>query len=422
MQPVTDLTLGHLAIEEPSFAADPMPRIEAARRQHPWLATCAFGYVVHEYQAIKDLLYMDGKLRIATQAVVQAMGAIETPWGHFMMQMMIAKTGDEHARLRRSVQGAFTPVAINRHRSLMRAMVARLLDEWAPKGKFDFAEFAANFPIRVMCGIIGASPEVVPRLRHSLEMQGLSYSMDPTLLPEMEKAFEVLWTFADELIVARIAERRRESRDLLDALIAASTEGRLNDYELRNLLVFLFAAGYDTSKNMLTLVMHVMLRYPEQWQRCAEDLEYCRKVVEETLRYHSSANVPRNVVEPFVYRDVLFPRDTFLFFPLTLAGRDPEAFPEPLQFDPERVHTNRHMAFGRGRHLCLGMYLARAQLEEGMHLIAQRLTKPRLAGNVTWRPFPGVWGIRSLPIEFEPIAAREVMDGGGRLTAPRYTR
>jgi cytochrome P450 len=328
MQSVNELTLSHLAIEEPRFAAEPMPFIEAARRQHAWLATCAYGYVVHEYQAIKDLLYMDDKLRIATEAVVQTMGAAGTPWGHFMLEMMIAKTGKEHARLRRNVQSAFSPAASDRHRWLMRATVSRLLEEWIPMGAFDFAEFASNFPIRVMCGIIGASPDVVPRLRKSLEMQGLSYSMDPTLLPEMEKAFEILWGFADELILARKAERDRETRDLLDAMIAACTEDRLNEYELRNLLVFLFAAGYDTSKNMLTLIMHVMLRSPDQWKRCAEDLGYCRKIVEETLRYHSSANVPRTVAEHFVYRDILFPEGTFLFFPLTLAGRDPAAFPK----------------------------------------------------------------------------------------------
>jgi hypothetical protein len=43
-----------------------------------------------------------------------------------------------------------------------------------------------------------------------------------------------------------------------------------------------------------------------------------------------------------------------------------------------------------------------------VHLIAQRITQPRLAGEVTWRPFFGVWGIRTLPIEFEPGPAKQV--------------
>ena len=63
MQIVTDLVLPHLPLEDPSFAVDPMPYIEAARRQHPWLAKCDFGYVIHEYQAIRDLSYMDDKFR-----------------------------------------------------------------------------------------------------------------------------------------------------------------------------------------------------------------------------------------------------------------------------------------------------------------------------------------------------------------------
>jgi cytochrome P450 len=52
-------------------------------------------------------------------------------------------------------------------------------------------------------------------------------------------------------------------------------------------------------------------------------------------------------------------------------------------------------------HICLGQHLAKAQLEEGLHLIAQRLIKPRLAGAATWRPFLGAWGLRTLPIAFE---------------------
>ena len=106
------------------------------------------------------------------------------------------------------------------------------------------------------------------------------------------------------------------------------------------------------------------------------------------------------------YRDVTFPKDTMLFFPVSVAGRDSSAAANPDEFRPERQHDNRHMAFGRGMHLCLGQFIARAQLEEGLHLIAQRLTAPKLAGKIDHRPFTGVWGLRGLPIEFTPAAAR----------------
>jgi cytochrome P450 len=157
---------------------------------------------------------------------------------------------------------------------------------------------------------------------------------------------------------------------------------------------------------MLTLTMHLMLREPAAWARCAEDRAFCGKVLEEAMRLGSPSNTYRTVTEEFVYRDVRFPKGTLLFFTLSQAGRDPEAFVAADEFRPERDDRNRQMGFGRGGHICLGQYLARAQIEEGLHLIAQRITRPRLAGEVTWRPFPGVWGIKSLPIAFEPGVRR----------------
>src|SRR5690606_11531616 len=107
-------------------------------------------------------------------------------------------------------------------------------------------------------------------------------------------------------------------------------------------------------KNMLTLIMHLMLTRPDAWQRCAGDAAYCTRVMEEALRLHSVSNVPRTVVEEFVYRDVVFPAGANLQFILTLSGRDPGAFEEPDIFDPDRPRDNRHLAFGRGAHVCLG--------------------------------------------------------------------
>jgi cytochrome P450 len=165
----------------------------------------------------------------------------------------------------------------------------------------------------------------------------------------------------------------------------------------------LFPAGYDTSKNMITLIMHMMLNHLDYWERCAEDMEFCTKVVEEMFRHTSTAAVLRKVSEEFEYEDVRFPIGAMLFYANSVAGRDPRAFENPEKFDPERIHNTRHVAFGRGAHMCVGQHLARAQITEGIHLIAQRITKPKLAGEVVWRK-----GVRQLPIEFVPAPARAI--------------
>ncbi|CAN7224974.1 cytochrome P450 [Phenylobacterium sp. LjRoot219] len=401
---VSDLALSHLPLEEPDFARDPTPFMNAARGKHPFLATSNLGYVVTEYQAMKEILYQDAHLHMPNAQIVQLMGAEGTGWGRFTNEMMLSRSGAEHQRLRGSVAEAFTPRAVNRLRPLMRKVVSDLLDDWAPKGAFDFADFASYFPIRVMFGLIGGSPEVIPQIRSSLETQGSSFALDPTKMPTIEAAYQVLWRFVDEQIAERGPNAGHD--DLLDALIEANTSGAINDVELRQTLLFLFGAGYDTSKNLLTLIMHAMLQDPPMWVRCAEDRPYCDKVVEEALRHTSPANPYRTVLEEFEYRDVRFPKDCMLIFPLGVAGRDPSAFDEPARFNPERTHANRQIAFGRGMHICLGQYLARAQIEEGVHLIAQRLTHPRATAKETWRPFPGVWGLKTLPIAFDPAPRR----------------
>jgi cytochrome P450 len=405
MTNASDLQLPHLPLTDPAFAADPLPFIESARKQHPWLAISDMGYVVHEYQAIRDLSFMDAKFNPSLDAITELMGAKGTRWGDFMNNLMLAKDPPEHTRLRSSVASSFTPRTANGLRPVMREVVSDLLDEWAPKGRFDFAEFASHFPIRVMFGLIGAPLDSLPGIRHSLEMQGLSASADKSLLPALEEAYEVLWNFVDTLILER-QRRGGNGDDVLTRLIAAHASGGLSHEELRTMLIFLFAAGYDTSKNMLTLIMHVMLRHPDDWARCGEDRPFCDAVVEEAFRYHSVSNIYRTAKEAIVYRDVTIPAGSILIMTLTLAGRDPKAFKDADAFRPLRTDPNRHVAFGRGIHMCLGQHLARAQIQEGVHLIARRLRDPRLAGEVTWRPFPGVWGIHTLPIEFSSTDGR----------------
>jgi cytochrome P450 len=247
-------------------------------------------------------------------------------------------------------------------------------------------------------------------LRPSLEALGLSGSLIPDTLPELEKAVVAM----EDFLVRLVADRRRGDRiheepDLLDALIMARDSDGLNDVELNSLLILMFVAGYDTSKNVLTMIMSELMGEPDMYSRCAEDLAYCHRVVEENLRFQSPANSSRLTNEDLIYRDVLFPKDTMLFLPNSMSGRDPSAFPDPDKIDPERPAPGRHIAFGRGMHMCLGQHIARAQIAEGLHQIAQRITNPKLVGPVGHRPFPGVWGLKGLPIEFTLAPPRATM-------------
>jgi cytochrome P450 len=397
-----ELDLPYLTMDEDAFSVDPFPHFERARAAHPWLARWTLGYVVTDYKAMRDLFAREDRMRMMYDSIVAIMDAKNTPWGDFQERHMLSMEGATHKRVRDVLAPSFTPRQANAHRPLMRQTIEELLDEWAPKRAFDFEEFASYFPITVMCRLIGASPAVIPGLRSAMEAIGLSTSMDKRWLPAMQDGVVTMERFVDGLIADRRASPRvGEEPDLLDLLLRTQADGGLSDRELADILIFLFVAGYDTSKNMLTLTMRLLIDRPEVYRRCGEDHAFARAVVEESFRFHSTTSNQRILDEDVEYRGVLLEKDAIVWFPLSVATHDPRYADEADRFDPEREQKSPHIGFGLGAHICLGQYIARAQIHEGLHLIAQRLLNPRTPGPQGYRPFPGTWGLRGLPVEFD---------------------
>jgi len=402
MEAAETVSIPVLPVESPEFASNPDPFLEQARVQHPWLGRFSQGYVVHGYDQLCELFADDVNLLPGFGPVIDFYGVRGSMWARFMDEIVIAVGGETHKRLRASVIHAFTPRRANREREMMQRVINGLLDEWAPRGEFDFAEFASYFPVTVMCGLLGVSAEPIPRMRDALENQLKSLTMDQAAKPLFMAGWDVLWEFADTTVSEREASGEFDEDSLLDAIIAAKNARQLDETEARFLLLTVAVAGYDTSKNQLAVTMNLLLDRPEMYQRCAEDLQFCRAVSEESLRHTAIASPVRTVADDFTYQGFSFSKGDMLVMAPPLANRDPAKFPNPGEFDPERDNKDRHVAFGRGEHICLGQFLARNQLQEGLHLIAQRLRNPRRAGNVEWRPFLGAWGPRTLPIAFDP--------------------
>jgi len=359
---------------------------------------------IHDLVALRDLLCRDDALRTSFDGIVDLMDARGSQWGRFAEEQMIALPEREHRVLRGAFAAQFTPRNATMLRPVMRETMARLLDEWTPKERFDFEEFASYYPVAVMARMIGAPASVIPGLRRSMETLGLAFSLNPAMVPRLDEAMEEFDAFAFDLIAQRRTHPREgESPDLLDLLIAAGNDDGITDRQLADLVIFLFVAGYDTSKNVLTYMMTLLIDRPDIYARCADDAAYCGKVVEEALRMFTPASTFRATREDMVYRGVAIPKGTMLFFALNVAGRVSADVADAHEFDPERRSEAglRHVGFGLGKHMCLGQHIARAQLQEGIHLVAQRMRNPKRDGENGWRPFPGNWGIDGLPVAFE---------------------
>jgi cytochrome P450 len=404
---VSQLDLPHLAMETQAFSESPLGQFDLARSKHPWLATSKFGLVVTEYTAMRDLYRMDDRMRPSFDGIVERLDAKGTPWGRFTEEQLIALPSSQHRLLRNAFALKFTPRFANGLRPLMRDTVTALLDRWAPKGEFDFEEFASYFPISVMFALVGAPAAALAGIRDDLEAIGLAMSLQKERMPRINEGMVRLERFVEDLFAERAKDPHDEAADLLDIIMDIGSLDGVTRQQLVDMVMFFFIAGYDTSKNVMTYTMYTLLSHPDIYKRCAVDVGYCRKLIEEALRYFNPGTAFRFVDQDMVYRNVLLEKDTMLFFPLSISGRDPGSFANASVFDPDRPvdQNKRQIAFGLGKHMCLGQHIARAQLEEAFHQIPKRLKDPELAGAFGWRPFFGTWGLKGLPIRFTPTEA-----------------
>jgi len=193
--------------------------------------------------------------------------------------------------------------------------------------------------------------------------------------------------------------------DWLDMRIAAIDTKKLDGQQLIVDIIAFITAGGGTAAGMLTFIDRRLIDRPDIYKGCAENQDFCRLVVEEALRYTSTSTAVRLITDEGVYRDVPIPKVTILFFRFSVSGPDPGTFTDGESIDPEcsidpQCH---HIAFGLGRHFCLGQYITRIEMQAALHLIARRIREPKPAGEITWRPFPGTWGPETLPITFTPV-------------------
>jgi len=402
VQPIHKLALKHLPMDSPDFSSNPFLLFDEARAIHPWLAKFSFGYVITEYRAVRDLMAMEGRLRTPYGEMVDMIGARDTVWGRFQSSHISACNGAEHMRLRKILQPALTPKQANAYRPMIRKVMNDLLDRWGPSGAFDFEEFVSWFTQTVICRMVGVSSDAILSLRASLNMLALSVNMKPGDLVHIENATQELDHCAHLLIAAREAGAPDEDDpDFLGVLLAARADGNMTTREIADMIMFFIISGFGTSKNVLTRAMHQLLQRPDLYSRCSEELAFCGKVIDETMRLHATTTSPRLLTDDIVYRDVGIPADTVLWFPWSVIARDPSVADDAAVFQPDRDKKIAHLGFALGSHMCIGQYFARAQMEEGLHMIAQRILRPRSAGPGGWWPFLGTWGIKGLPIEFD---------------------
>ena len=366
-----------------------------------WLASSPFGYIVLDREA--------GEFFLRTRAAVfpgltiaDLFGVTEGALREEIVENIININGDDHRRLRNLVNPALAPRAVDRYRPAMCGFMQQLFDDLPPNGRTEFiGDFAKPYPSLVIAEVMGAPLEDAPRLHHWSNM--IQRQFDPTSLmverAEIERAVAEFYEYEDRLIAGR---RPSPGDDLISALIKAEEAGdRLNDDELRNLILNILVGGVDTSQSQLAHAIRLLAAHPDQWQLLRADPHgMASKAVEEALRFEPiTPFTARILIDDVEHRGVTFPAGSIVLVSAWHANREGV---EPDEFDLRADRGGaRLLTFGAGTHYCVGANLARAEMQEGLAFLAERVTAIEPDGEPEFGTPSGIYGLETLPLKLE---------------------
>ena len=402
MPVVTELELPQFDHTAPELRGERYRTAMAALEGHQgWLAANPFGYTVLEHEAGEFFLRTKDAV-FPGLTIAELFGISEGALHEEVVRNIINVNGNDHRRLRNLVNPALSPRAVDRYRPAMRAFLEQLLSELPADGRLDFVDaFAKPYPSLVIAEVMGAPLEDAPRLHHWSNW--IQRQFDAASLIEehelIEQAVAEFYAYEDELIAAR---RPAPGDDLISSLIQAEDAGdRLSHDELRNLILNILVGGVDTSQSQLAHAVRLLAEHPDQWEQLRGDPRgLALAAVDEALRYEPiTPFTARITVDEVEYRGVTFPTGSIVLISAWHANRDGIGN-DDFDIAAERPRS-RALTFGAGIHYCVGANLARAEMQEAVAFLAERVRSVTLDGEPEFGTPSGIYGLESLPVRLE---------------------
>ncbi len=311
----------------------------------------------------------------------------------------------DQTRLRKLVSRGFTPKRVADLEPRIREISGRYLDAAVARGEFDWiADFAGKFPMDVISEMLGVPEEDRDEVRKYADLLVVREDGLRDVPPAGFEAAIWLFKYYGDLLAERKAH---PSDDLVSALIQVTgseeDEGqRMTDQELTAFLFLMVVAGNETTTKLLGNAVANISRHPDQGAAVFGDPTLVEPWIEETLRFEASSQLlGRLTIKDFTVDGVTCPAGSKLMFNIGAANHDHEVFTNAEEFDilRDKAELAKHIAFGGGRHYCLGANLARLEANIALEQLVERCTSIEVTGDAKRFYSANVRGYASLPVK-----------------------
>jgi cytochrome P450 len=314
-----------------------------------------------------------------------------------------------HTRIRRLMEGAFTAHRVKQLEPAIAKIIADLIEKVSNKGEADgVKDIAVPITIAVICEQLGLdhfNADKIQRWSHAVTQQIGRMQNREQMLEHARDICEL-----QNHLIARMREREAEPReDMISDIMHAKLEdgSTLTFEEAVSLVRALLIAGNETTATALANLLFILATQPEiaqQLHEAVEDERLLSRFVEELLRIEPPVRgLSRMTTREVEVGGKILPKGAHMLLLYASANDDEAVFPCPRQFDLSRANLGRHLSFGGGIHLCVGLSLARMEIKVAAREIVRRLDNIKLAiapEDITYLPTVATHSIARLPITF----------------------
>jgi len=387
------------------FRRDPYPSWELIRDKGPVLRTYANrGWLVLGQEAAQQILrspdfsndiqrgrFITSVLRAATQG--EPVPFLDHP-------PLLNQDPPAHTRLRKLASEGFSQRYIQSLAPYIGECINSLVDEMAEHGRADIiADLAEPLPVMVITRMMGVPDADRDRfLRWSHELTGATLIAQPEMVARASRAEREMREYLDELVARKVAA---PEDDFISRLVQAQTaDDHLTRDEVIATCILLLSAGHETTTRLIGNGLWLLLSHPDQLAALRADPARIPQAIEEMLRFEPPIQMTiRFVARRTQVEGVTMKPGQMVMISLGAANRDPAVYDDPHRFDIRRS-APRHVAFGYGIHLCLGLSLARLEAKMAFEKLLERFeTIAPLDTEPDWQGNPFFRGLEHLRVD-----------------------
>ena len=372
--------------------ANPFPFYQRARAEEPVFLDAATGYwVVSRYDDVKAVFEnWQGFSSEIAQAPLKALcpeaKAIMDKGGFTAYSGLSARIPPDHTRIRKIVQGAFSPKRFRTIEPQIRGIIVTAIEAFADKGHCEFVKsFSYDVPALVILTLLGAPLTDVAKVKRWAVARAILTWGNPSDNEQIAFCHDMVdyWQYCRNLVNMR---HQKATDDLPGDLVRLQGEGaEISDHEIASICYSALFAGHETTTNLMTSTMRELLLHPDQWQRLCAEPELIPRAVDEMLRTNPSVITWRRLaLAPAMVSGVEIPKGAKVLLLMGSANRDEAKFENGEEIDVGRKPGATHLSFGYGIHYCLGAQLAKLESQIMLQELTRRLPGLRLKPGQTF--------------------------------------